>query len=404
MLVYLNMCSTRVITSDIGDLVPHVAANALSVTLGIVENTYGGVTTGDITPEPQFTGGSTSGNTVFVYKSGEHYDGLVPAATCTQSEIGVIGSVVSITFVSDKHNESSKKGLKMENVAGISQMHPICDMSPCNVKNGNVHTEVPCNMKGKVNGVKTGGNGHIDQKCNMNESRLSDQAPSRTMEIYSRHDGKKQQVSNESFTDFSYIKITKTFMKTPGITEYISILSYVNDHCETRTVDQISHTNIDQCSAAAEQADDQYPSESPIKVFRRNHAKNLITCYLNVNGFRNKFTEISEMLLGNDTDIMFLSETKLDSSFPVVQFNVSGFKCHRADRNSHGGGILCYVRSDLPHRRRTDLENVISEPTESLVIELIVRREKWLLIGLYSPHNRHKRECCKNIVFNNRDS
>ena len=134
-----------------------------------------------------------------------------------------------------------------------------------------------------------------------------------------------------------------------------------------------------------------------LKAFRASHPKNLITGHLNINSVRNKFVEISDLLTENLIDILFLSETKLDGSFPLPQFHVTGFKCHRADRNIHGGGIMAHVRSDLPHRRRTDLENIVIAPIEALILEVIIRKEKWLLTCLYNPNVKYKQNCCNSI-------
>ena len=44
-----------------------------------------------------------------------------------------------------------------------------------------------------------------------------------------------------------------------------------------------------------------------------------------------------------------LSETKIDGSFPKGQFLIKGFgDPFRIDRNVNGGGILFYVREDIP--------------------------------------------------------
>ena len=70
--------------------------------------------------------------------------------------------------------------------------------------------------------------------------------------------------------------------------------------------------------------------------FRVLHHKSLISGHININGFRHKFFEVSDMLTQSLLDILFVSESKLDMSFPNIQFHISGFKCHRADRNSRG--------------------------------------------------------------------
>ena len=46
-----------------------------------------------------------------------------------------------------------------------------------------------------------------------------------------------------------------------------------------------------------------------------------------------------------------LSETKLDPPFSTGQFHIHGFfEPYRIDRNSSGGGILLYIREDIPSK------------------------------------------------------
>ena len=48
-------------------------------------------------------------------------------------------------------------------------------------------------------------------------------------------------------------------------------------------------------------------------------------------------------------DILMVSETKLGSSFPQIQFKREGYAYpFRYDRNSHGAGILLFIREDIP--------------------------------------------------------
>ena len=64
--------------------------------------------------------------------------------------------------------------------------------------------------------------------------------------------------------------------------------------------------------------------------------------------------EVSKILTSHYVDILCISETKLDDSFPSSQFSGADYKIHRKDRNAHGGGLLVYVRSSIPHRIRND--------------------------------------------------
>ena len=54
--------------------------------------------------------------------------------------------------------------------------------------------------------------------------------------------------------------------------------------------------------------------------------------HLNINSLRNKFELIKEVFF-NNIDALFLSETKLDETFPNNLFQIEGYKNFRLDRN-----------------------------------------------------------------------
>ena len=124
------------------------------------------------------------------------------------------------------------------------------------------------------------------------------------------------------------------------------------------------------------------------KKYRNTNPRNCIIGHLNINSIRNKFDAVECILSEGLADIFAISETKLDDSFPLSQFSVTDFSIHRKDRNRHGGGIMLYVRSNIPHRRRIDLE---PEPikccgTEMMIIETrLYKTEKWFIVVLYKP-------------------
>ena len=71
---------------------------------------------------------------------------------------------------------------------------------------------------------------------------------------------------------------------------------------------------------------------------------------LNVNSIVSKFDEL-KILVKVKVDILILTETKLDESFPAAQFNIEGYKSpYRQDRNRNGGGVLINVREDIPSK------------------------------------------------------
>ena len=69
---------------------------------------------------------------------------------------------------------------------------------------------------------------------------------------------------------------------------------------------------------------------------------------------------------------------KIDSSFPIAQFQI-GYTTYRLDRNANSGGILLYIRDDIPS---TLLNSDIS--IESFSIEINIRKKKWLLACTYN--------------------
>ena len=79
-----------------------------------------------------------------------------------------------------------------------------------------------------------------------------------------------------------------------------------------------------------------------------------------------------------------ISETKLDESFPSMQFNIDGYNIFRSDQNAKGDGILMYVRDDIPCK----LIPMRNSTIEGFFIELKLRKKKWLLCCSYNPHRR----------------
>ena len=61
-----------------------------------------------------------------------------------------------------------------------------------------------------------------------------------------------------------------------------------------------------------------------LRQIRRKNSNWLIFAQLNINAIENKFDTLVELIKGN-VDILLISETKTDSSFPTAQFLINGF-------------------------------------------------------------------------------
>ena len=113
------------------------------------------------------------------------------------------------------------------------------------------------------------------------------------------------------------------------------------------------------------------------------HIKNInkiIVGRLNINSIRNKFDFLAQQVKGN-VDILMISETKLDESFPFGKFLINGYSVpFRFDRNGNGGGTFLYIRENI-------LSKLLSvyQDMEGFSVEISLRsNKKWLLSCSYN--------------------
>ena len=125
-----------------------------------------------------------------------------------------------------------------------------------------------------------------------------------------------------------------------------------------------------------------------LSKIRIKNTKNVIIGHLNINSLRYKFDAL-KLIVRDKIDILIIGETKLDETFPENQFLIDGFhKPYRFDRNGNGGGVMVYVRKDIPN---TELKrHRFSKNVEAIFVEINLRKSKLLLIGTYrSTHAEH---------------
>ena len=75
-----------------------------------------------------------------------------------------------------------------------------------------------------------------------------------------------------------------------------------------------------------------------------------------------------------------------------AQFHIPDFVCYRQDLTSSSGGLLIYVRADLPHRRLNHIE-INGNGFESLCTEITIGKTKTVLCCVY------KHPKCTNDFF-----
>ena len=88
---------------------------------------------------------------------------------------------------------------------------------------------------------------------------------------------------------------------------------------------------------------------SNLENIKSKNPHRLITAQLNINSLRYKFDSLVEILRSN-VDILLISETKTDSSFPTAQFKIEGYTFCRLDRNPNGARFSSlYQRRHIFH-------------------------------------------------------
>ena len=127
-------------------------------------------------------------------------------------------------------------------------------------------------------------------------------------------------------------------------------------------------------------------NENAFDLIKQNRLKNknkVILAHLNINSIRNKFTCLKE-LVSDNIDVLVIQETKLDETFPERAFMIPGYKKpFRKDRNSHGGGIMVFIRDDIPSREVPQIQGF--SDLEGMFVEINLRKSKWLLFATYKP-------------------
>ena len=108
-----------------------------------------------------------------------------------------------------------------------------------------------------------------------------------------------------------------------------------------------------------------------MKNVKQGNANRIIIIQLNIISISNKFDFRSEMIHGN-TDILLTTKTRIDTFFPNAQFQVDRHAAHyRLDRNWKGGGMLLYVRDDIPPKALDNAD--FGSEIVAIFVEIIIR-------------------------------
>ena len=116
-------------------------------------------------------------------------------------------------------------------------------------------------------------------------------------------------------------------------------------------------------------------TNSSLQTICKDNVNKLIFAHLNINLIRNKFDSLAD-IINDNTDILTITETRVDDSFSDDQFFLDNFRApFQLDRNRNGGGILLFIRNDIPVK----VGSTNDWPIENFYVELNFRNKKWLL-------------------------
>ena len=162
--------------------------------------------------------------------------------------------------------------------------------------------------------------------------------------------------------------------------------------CNTSTI-SISSLNYNSLNDNVSNLCNKENEDDPLQILKKLKIKNLnrlIIGQLNINSIRNKFESLKLLIKGN-IDILIITESKLDNTFPLQQFAIEGYSLpFRLDREiggAEGGGVIIYVRDDIPCRELT--HGIADNNIEGIFLEIDLRKIKWLLFGGYNCHKRN---------------
>ena len=136
-------------------------------------------------------------------------------------------------------------------------------------------------------------------------------------------------------------------------------------------------------------------AKSSLKLLRLRNIGRVIVGYVNINSVRNKLDALMERASQN-LDILMIADTKIDATFPMGQFAIKGFATpFRLDRNANGGGLLIYVRSDIPSHQLKSFK--FSDGVECISFEINLRKKKWVLFSVYRPPTQSQDYLFENL-------
>ena len=107
----------------------------------------------------------------------------------------------------------------------------------------------------------------------------------------------------------------------------------------------------------------------------------LMMVHLNINSCQNKLDDLILLNKELKSHVIFLSETKIDSSYTSAQVALEGYHTYRMDRKKGGGGLMAYLSSKMVSRHVKLPKQY--KLLEVLAINATINNNDVLFVGVY---------------------
>ena len=112
-------------------------------------------------------------------------------------------------------------------------------------------------------------------------------------------------------------------------------------------------------------------------------AKGIHLIHLNVNSLLPKIDEIRYIAACTNAAVG-IPESKLDETILQSEIQIPNYELLRCDRNRNGGGVACYIWSDIGYLQKCFFPREI----ENIFVEILLSKTKPLIVGIiYKPPN-----------------
>ena len=120
--------------------------------------------------------------------------------------------------------------------------------------------------------------------------------------------------------------------------------------------------------------------------------------HLNINSIQNKFEDLTILNRSLKAQILVISQTKIDRSYPDSQFKLQGYNMFRKDGAKGGGGLRVYISTTIQSRKL--ILPTTYKTLEAIAVDVKIGRQDILILSIYRPPNSSKKESktCGNYL------